>query len=67
MPLICCSSRLLARRPVLKMAVVVPGQASANALTNMATAVVFPKRRGVIALPPIRDGKLVGRVAVGVT
>jgi hypothetical protein len=45
--LICCSNKLLARLPVLKIAVTVPGTANANADTNIATAVVFPKRRGL--------------------
>ena len=39
--MICCRRRLLARRPVEKMAVCDPGTASANAATNMDTAVVF--------------------------
>lgn len=47
---ICCRSKLLARRPVEKIAVTLPETAKANAATNIATAVVLPKRRGVIAM-----------------
>ena len=38
MLLICCNSKLDARRPVEKIAVTEPGTASANAATNIATA-----------------------------
>ena len=48
--LICCNRRLLARRPVEKIAVTLPDTANANAATNIATAVVLPNLRGVIAM-----------------